>query len=339
MKNILVTGGAGYIGSHTVVELINAGYRPVIIDNFSNSKKSVIDRLIKLTGQNISVYEQDFQNQEKLGQVLGKEAIDGVIHFAAFLYVDESVANPLKYYKNNVAGIISLLETIEKYNCPNVVFSSSCTVYGQPDKLPITEEAPVKPAASPYGATKQMCETILKDTAVASQSLKALSLRYFNPIGAHPSALIGETPLGKPVHLIPFITATVAGSQGKLVVHGNDYPTPDGTCVRDYIHVVDLAKAHVKALEYLDKQNAPHYDFCNIGTGQGNSILEIIKTFEQVTGKKVPHHIGPRRPGDVASVYADVTKSKRMLGWQTEKTLENSLVDAWHWQQKLPEIV
>jgi UDP-glucose 4-epimerase len=338
MNNILVTGGAGYIGSHTVVELINTGYKPVIIDNFANSEKKVIERLKKLTGQDIVCYEQNFQDEEKINNVLQKEKIDGVIHFAAYKAVGESVQEPIKYYDNNVAGLVKLLEVLEKNKIPNLVFSSSCTVYGEPNKLPITESALVKPATSPYGATKQMCETIISDISHASKTLRSLSLRYFNPIGAHESAEIGELPIGTPANLVPFITQSVAGLRSELTVYGSDYPTPDGTCIRDYIHVVDLAKAHVKALQHLDKQNPKYYDFCNVGTGKGSSVLEVIKTFEKVTGQKVPFKIGARRDGDIMAVYADVTKSKKMLGWQAEKNLDDALADAWRWQQKILKI-
>lgn len=335
MKNILVTGGAGFIGSHTVVELAVAGYNPVIIDNFSNSDKRILAGVEQIIDRQVPCYAHDYQDEKALSKIFSKERIDGVIHFAAFKAVGESVEKPLDYYSNNVAGLITLLRSMEKHSVPHMVFSSSCTVYGEPDKLPITEDAPIKPAVSPYGATKQMCETIIHDATIASDNLRSLSLRYFNPIGAHPSAEIGELPIGVPANLVPFVTQTAAGIREKLTVFGNDYPTADGTNVRDYIHVVDLAKAHVKALEYITSQKAGYYDVCNIGTGKGSSVLEIIESFENVTGKKVPHEIGPRRPGDVVSVYAGVAKSKKMLGWKTEKTLEEALEDAWRWQQAL----
>lgn len=335
MKHILVTGGAGYIGSHTVVELVAAGYHPVIIDNFSNSEKSVLDGLKKITGQKITCYEHDYQDPDFLKDVLTKENIDGVIHFAAFKAVGESVEQPLKYYRNNIVGVTTLLEAMEQVGVPNLVFSSSCTIYGEADKLPLTEEAPIKPAVSPYGATKQMGETIIADVTKASKQLKSLRLRYFNPIGAHPSALIGELPRGVPSILVPFITQTVAGWRDQLTVFGDDYPTPDGTCIRDYIHVVDLAKAHIKALEYIDKLPVGTSDFCNAGTGQGNSVLEVIKTFEKVTGQKVPYKIGPRRSGDIIASYASVDKAAKVLNWRTEKTLAEALDDAWRWQQTL----
>jgi UDP-glucose 4-epimerase len=335
MKNILVTGGAGFIGSHTVVELVAAGYNPVIVDNFNNSEESVLERLKQITGRGIFCYRQNYQDKEALISVIEKASIDGVIHFAAYKAVGESVENPLKYFQNNVAGLITLLETLEEMGVPNLVFSSSCTVYGEADKLPLTEASPIKPAASPYGATKQMGEIIIKDTTLASKKLRSIALRYFNPIGAHPSALIGELPIGVPSILVPFITQTVAGWREELSVFGNDYPTLDGTCIRDYIHVVDLAKAHVKALEHLDKQSPQYFDVFNVGTGKGSSVLEVIQTFEQATGKKVPYKIGPRRPGDIIASYANAGKAKSQLSWQSEKTLRDALADAWRWQQTL----
>jgi UDP-glucose 4-epimerase len=338
MANILVTGGAGFIGSHTIVELLEAGHNPIIVDNFSNSEQTVIERLEKLVGKSLRVYVNDYQDVNTLEQILEQENIDGVIHFAAFKAVGESVQEPLKYYKNNVAGLITLLKTIESSHVKNFVFSSSCTVYGDPDILPVTEDSPIKPAVSPYGATKQMDETILRDTLITSKKLKAVALRYFNPIGAHPSALIGELPKGVPANLIPYVTQTAAGLREELTIHGDDYPTPDGSCVRDYIHVVDLAKAHVKAIEYLDEKPATFYDTVNIGTGTGSSVLEVIHTFQKVTGVKVPYKIGPRREGDVVSTYASVDKAKAELGWQAEKALADALEDAWRWQQALEKL-
>jgi len=335
MKNILVTGGAGFIGSHTIVELVTAGYRPVIIDNFVSSERDVLDRLKAITKQKIICYEQDFQDKPKLKKVLRDEKVDGVIHFAAYKAVGESVKLPLKYYKNNVAGFVALLEVLEECKIPHLVFSSSCTVYGEPDNLPIDEKAPIKPAESPYGATKQMCENILKNTTKVSKSLRSIALRYFNPIGAHPSALIGELPIGTPANLVPFVTQTAAGVHKELTVHGNNYPTPDGTCIRDYIHVIDLAKAHVSALGFLARQKPSDFAVCNVGTGKGSSVLEIINTFQKVTGVKVPYKIGPKRAGDIISTYASVEQAHKMLGWKAEKTLGDALADAWHWQQKL----
>ena len=335
MKNILVTGGAGFIGSHTVVELVNSGYNPVIIDDFSNSEKSVINNLEKITNRKIKFYEGMFQDKNLLKKVFTENNVDGIIHFAAFKAVGESVEQPLKYYQNNVTGLVNLLEVMGHHKVINLVFSSSCTVYGEPDKLPITENSPVKPANSPYGATKQMCETIIRDCCVADSRLRALSLRYFNPIGAHSSGLIGELPKGVPANLVPFITQTAAGIRESVTVFGNDYLTPDGTCVRDYIHVVDLAKAHIKALECLNSKSYSGYDVCNVGTGKGSSVMEIIKTFKKVTGQEVPYKIGARRPGDTISIYAAVDKSAALLGWKTEETLADVLNDAWRWQQTL----
>src|SRR3989344_1892482 len=335
MRNILVTGGAGFIGSHTVVELVNAGYQPVIIDNFSNSEKSVLAGLEKIVGQKLKVYEGQYQDKKLLNDVFKKKKISGVIHFAASKSVGESVAKPLHYYRNNVAGLVVLLEAMEQAKVPNLVFSSSCTVYGEPDKLPITEESPLKPAVSPYGATKQMSEVIIADTTKISKNLRSMSLRYFNPIGAHKSALIGELPRGVPSNLVPFIAQTAAGERKELVVYGDDYDTPDGTCIRDYIHVVDLAKAHVSALDHLLRKPASYYGTFNIGSGKGHSVLEIINTFEKVTGQKVPYKIGLRRAGDVVKVYAGVQKAQKVLGWKAEKSLSEALADAWRWQKTL----
>lgn len=335
MKNILVTGGAGYIGSHTVVELVNAGFRPIIVDNFSNSDKNVLPNLHEITGQEITCYDHDYQDGVFLKDIITKESIEGVIHFAALKAVGESVEHPLLYYRNNVVGMIGLLEVLEATGVSNIVFSSSCTVYGEADKLPLTENSPVKPAVSPYGATKQMDEIIIRDTAAASKHLKGLALRYFNPVGAHPSAQIGELQIGTPTILVPLLTQAVAGLRDQLTLHGNDYNTPDGTPIRDYIHVIDLAKAHVSALNHIAKQSAQYFDVCNIGTGKGSTVLEVIKTFESATGKKVPYKVGPRRPGDIEASYAGVEKARNMLHWKAELTLEDALSDAWRWQQTL----
>ena len=335
MKSILVTGGAGFIGSHVVVELVAAGYRPIIIDNFSNSEKSVIANLEKLLSQTVTHYDQDYRDANT-AEIITAEDISGIIHFAAYKQVSESVNQPLKYYDNNVAGFVKLLQMLEASPVKNIVFSSSCTVYGEPDSLPVTELSPVKPATSPYGASKQMDEVILHDTVAFSQHSNALALRYFNPIGAHPSALIGELPLGVPANLIPYVTQTAAGIREKLTVNGTNYDTADGSNVRDYIHVVDLAKAHIKALQYLETQAPQSFDFVNVGTGKGSSVLEVISTFQTATGVTLPYEIGPRRPGDIIATYADATKAKNLLGWQAEKTLTDALVDAWRWQQTLP---
>lgn len=335
MKNILVTGGAGFIGSHTVVELLQSGYNPVIVDDFRNSKKSVLDGLEKITNKKVRCYEYDYTDATKLVEVIKKESIDGVIHFAAYKAVGESVKEPLKYYENNVVGLVKLLEILEQLGISNIVFSSSCTVYGESDTLPITEHTPLKPAESPYGATKQMGEVVLKTTTAASNTMKSIALRYFNPVGAHPSAHISELPLGPPSILVPFITQAVAGIRDKLTVFGNDYETPDGTCVRDYIHVVDLARAHISALEYIDSQTSGFFDVFNIGTGKGSSVLEVITTFEQVSGKKVPYEIGARRAGDVVTSYANADKAMKLLKWKAQYNLSDALRDAWRWQEKI----
>ncbi len=334
MQSILITGGAGFIGSHVVVELAAAGYRPVIIDDFSNSERSVIDNLETLIGAPITYYDQDYR-AASTAQIIRDENITGIIHFAAFKQVGESVQQPLKYYDNNVAGFVKLLEMCSNSPVQNIVFSSSCTVYGEPDSLPITEASPVKPAASPYGASKQMAEIILADSARVSSSWNAMALRYFNPIGAHTTALIGELPIGVPANLVPFVTQTAAGIRDSLTVHGDDYDTPDGSCIRDYVHVVDVAKAHISALQYLEKQPAGSYDFVNIGTGKGSSVLEVLNTFRDVAGTDIAFTIGPRRPGDIVAIYASVDKAQQVLGWQAEKTLADALADAWRWQQHL----
>ncbi|NJM94165.1 MAG: UDP-glucose 4-epimerase GalE [Cytophagales bacterium] len=339
MSKILVTGGAGYIGSHTVVELINAGYTPVMIDNFANAEKGVLQGLKKITQHEPVLYEGDCADKALLREVFSKERITGVIHFAAYKAVGESVQQPLKYYRNNIDSLLSLLEVMPEFGIQNLVFSSSCTVYGQPDKLPVTETTPKKPAESPYGNTKQICEEIMQDTITSGVKLKMVALRYFNPIGAHPSAEIGELPLGVPQNLIPFVTQTAAGIRQQLTVFGDDYDTPDGSCVRDYIHVVDLAVAHVKTISFLEKQKEDKlFEVFNLGTGRGNTVLEVVKTFEKVSGQPLNYQIGPRRSGDVVQTYADVSKARDVLGWQTTRSLEDSLRDAWNWQKKISRI-
>lgn len=336
LMNILVTGGAGFIGSHTVVELENAGYHAVLLDDFSNSEQSVLTGLEQIVGKPITCYKGDFGDSDLLRKIFQEQSITGIIHFAAKKAVGESVENPLKYYKNNVGSTVTLLETAIAEGVKKLVFSSSCTVYGQPDQLPVTEETPIQHANSPYGNTKQICEEMIRDTVYSGAELNAISLRYFNPIGAHPSALIGELPLGVPSNLVPFVTQVAAGIRPKLVVFGDDYHTSDGTCVRDFIHVVDLAKAHVKALEILfNCLESSYYDVFNIGTGQGNTVLEVISSFEKITGVSVNYEIGKRRDGDIEQIFADVTKSKEQLGWQTEKSLNEALADAWRWQLEL----
>lgn len=334
---ILVTGGAGYIGSHTVVELVEAGYEPVIIDNFSNSEESALEGIAAILGRDIPCHRIDCTDVEALRQVFKQEQnIQGVIHFAAYKAVGESVAEPLKYYHNNVGSLVALLQVMEEYKVDNLVFSSSCTVYGIPEQLPVTEETPVQKANSPYGNTKKVCEEILTDLANSgSSNIKATALRYFNPIGAHPSARIGELPLGVPNNLVPFITQTAAGIRKELTVFGDDYDTPDGTCIRDFIHVVDLAKAHVVAVERLLQGKAQSIEFFNVGTGTGYSVLEAISAFEKASGQKLNYKVGPRRAGDVPKIYADVTKSTKELGFKTTSTLEEAMKSAWDWQVSL----
>jgi len=338
MKKILVTGGAGYIGSHTVVELAQAGYAPVIVDNFSNSEESALGGIKAILGHEVPCHRIDCGDAEALRQVFKKEGdIAGVIHFAAFKAVGESVQKPLAYFHNNVGSLITLLQVMKEEGVTNLVFSSSCTVYGVPDALPVTEATPTKPANSPYGRTKQMCEDIVHDAAAAPDNqTHTILLRYFNPIGAHDSAKIGELPLGVPNNLVPFITQTAAGLREKLTINGNDYDTVDGTNVRDYIHVVDLAKAHIVAVQrLLDRKASEVVETFNVGTGHGNSVLEVVQTFEQASGQKLNYAIGPRRAGDVPAIYADATKSTEVLGFKTTTSLYDSLASAWKWQQTL----
>lgn len=333
--NILVTGGAGFIGSHTVVSLAEAGFRPIIVDNFSNSVPSVLAGLRSILGHEIPCHDLDCNDRAALQQVLRSEKIEGVIHFAASKAVGESMQEPLAYYRNNLGSLVSLLEAMLAEGVEHLIFSSSCTVYGEPDQVPVTEHSPVKPAASVYGNTKQIGEEILRDVA-AIKPLKAIALRYFNPIGAHPSAQIGELPRGVPSNLVPFITQTAAGLHDALAVFGDDYATPDGTCIRDFIHVMDVAEAHVAALDFLIKSTVSNfYDTFNLGTGRGNSVLELIRTFEEVSGQALRYRIGPRREGDVVAVWGDVSKASEVLGWSARRTLREALTDAWHWQQRL----
>jgi UDP-glucose 4-epimerase len=336
VMKILVTGGAGFIGSHTIVELHQAGFEPVIIDDFSNSDPSALEGIGKIIGREVKTYQADCNDLGALRQIFREQEIGGVIHFAASKAVGESVKLPLKYYENNLNSLIQLIKVMLENGRTNLVFSSSCTVYGQPSKLPVTESSPILPAESPYGNTKQICEEIIADTVKSGAPLKALALRYFNPIGAHPSAYIGELPIGTPGNLVPFITQTAAGLREQLTVFGKDYSTPDGTCIRDYIHVMDLAKAHVKALQLLFEQKTTnYYDFFNVGTGRGASVLEVIRTFEEVTGVKLNYRFGERRSGDIEQIYAEVDKATQLLQWKAEKSLREGLADAWRWQQKL----
>jgi UDP-glucose 4-epimerase len=333
---ILVTGGAGFIGSHTVVALHEAGFTPLILDDFSNSDQQVLRGLEKITGKNIECFSENCHDAEVLRRIFSNSQIDGVIHFAAFKAVGESMHDPLKYYQNNIGSLLVLLETMLESGVSNLIFSSSATVYGEPESLPVTETTPSPPATSVYGNTKQIGEEILRDTVIAQKPLKAVSLRYFNPIGAHPSAFIGELPIGVPNNLVPYITQTAAGLRPLLTVFGHDYPTPDGTCLRDFIHVMDLAEAHVAAMQHLISTPARHlYDVFNVGTGSANSVLEIIRTFEQVSGKNLAYRMGIRRAGDVAAVYADVTKIQNQLRWHARRSLSEGLEDAWRWQQIL----
>jgi UDP-glucose 4-epimerase len=337
MAKILVTGGLGFIGSHTVVELVNAGYEPVIVDNLSNSNIKILSQLTKIIGFKPAFYQFDLCNEHAVKELAEKEPdISGIIHFAAFKAVGESVKLPLKYYRNNIYSMLNLLDAFAGRTL-NFVFSSSCTVYGQPDVLPVTEDAPIKPAESPYGNTKQIAEEILQDMVAAGSSFKVISLRYFNPVGTHESALIGELPIGVPQNLVPFITQTAIGKREKLTVFGDDYHTPDGSCVRDYIHVVDLAKAHVAALKLMETGGFTGYDVFNIGTGKGTTVLQIINAFERTTGVKLKYEIGPRRAGDIEQVWGDVTKSSDVLKWKTELGIDEMLSSAWEWEKYLAQ--
>ncbi|WP_297337820.1 UDP-glucose 4-epimerase GalE [Algoriphagus sp.] len=335
MKKILITGGAGYIGSHTAVELVNAGFEPIVLDDLSNSDSKVLNRLEEIVGKKIPFYQGDCNDLAVLDQIGKDHQLSGVIHFAAFKAVGESTQFPLDYYRNNIGSLVVLLEFMQKRGIKDLVFSSSCTVYGQPDQLPVTEDTPRKDAESPYGNTKKVCEDILVDFVKSKPDIRVISLRYFNPIGAHPSGKIGELPIGTPNNLVPFVTQTAAGIREKLTVFGNDYDTSDGSCVRDFIHVMDLADAHVKALSFLSKQNTDYYEVFNVGTGNGNTVLEVIETFQKVNGIKLNYQIGPRRPGDVVKIWADTQKINQVLGWYPKFSLEDSLRDSWNWQKNL----
>lgn len=338
MKNILVTGGLGFIGSHTTVALAEEGFIPIIVDNLSNSELFIKNRIEQILNQTITFYQADCKDYAAMEKIFKEHSIEGVIHFAAYKAVGESVAEPLKYYENNLFSLINLLKIMQKFSVQKLVFSSSCTVYGQTEKLPVDENNAVLPAFSPYGNTKQIGEEILQDVVRSQASLQIISLRYFNPIGAHPSALIGELPRGTPNNLVPYITQTAIGKRPFLNVFGKDYPTPDGTCIRDFIHVCDLAEAHVKALKFLQNQESSFIDFINIGTGKGNSVLEVIQTFEQISGKTLPYQFAPRRSGDVTAIYADARKAENVLGWKAKKTLADALTDAWRWEQAIQNL-
>lgn len=336
MKKVLVTGGAGFIGSHTAVELMAAGMEPIIVDDLRNSEARILDGIAAIAGRRPVLHRIDCTDHAALDAVFRAEGpLQGVIHFAADKAVGESVAHPLKYYHNNIGSLVTLLRVMQAHGVKRLVFSSSCTVYGQPAQLPVDESAVDTNASSPYGFTKVACERLLRDQHVADKDLSVVMLRYFNPIGAHPSGLIGELPLGVPNNLVPFVAQTAAGLRERLTVHGGDYDTPDGSCLRDYIHVVDLAKAHLRALAFADERPAPLCEVFNIGTGRGNSVLEVVRTFEEVSGAKVPYVIGPRRPGDVAQVFADTTRSHTVLAWRATLSLADALRDAWNWQVSL----
>lgn len=338
MSKILVTGGTGYIGSHTVVELHNAGYTPIIVDNLSNSTIKILDQIEKIIGKKPEFHQFDLCDEERVFNFANTHKdITGIIHFAASKAVGESVQEPLKYYHNNFFSLINLLNAY-KDRPIDFVFSSSCTVYGEPDELPVTESAPVKKATSPYGNTKQIAEEILEETAQAKDNYHIIALRYFNPVGAHESGLIGELPIGVPQNLLPFITQTAIGKREKLTVFGDDYDTPDGSCIRDYIHVVDLAKAHVAAIQRLEAKKADdRYEVFNVGTGNGYSVLEAVRAFEKAAQVKLNYEIGPRREGDIIKVWGDVTKSKNVLGWQAKLGIDEMMASAWKWEKYLKE--
>jgi len=335
IKKILLTGGAGYIGAHTVVELIEAGYDPVVIDDFSRSDKTLLEAIEKVTGKCPEFVEGDCCDKDFLMKLFkSKGPVSSVLHFAAFKSVGESVEKPLDYYRNNIGSLVSLLEVMQENNVTDLIFSSSCTVYGQPDHIPVNESAPFKRAESPYGATKQMCERILEDAF--STGFRIISLRYFNPIGAHPSGLLGELPIGTPNNLVPYVTQTAAGVRKELTVFGSDYNTPDGTCIRDFIHVVDVAVAHVKAMEFLSNKSEQNlYEVFNLGTGIGVSVLQLIQKFVKATGVNIPYKLGARRAGDIEKVYADPEKLNKAFGWKTKYSVEESLLHAWQWEKKI----
>ncbi len=337
-KTILVTGGTGYIGSHTAVELQQAGYKVVIVDDLSNSSVDVLEGITRITGERPLFEKLDCTNFEALKELFGKHRFDGIIHFAASKAVGESVQKPLLYYRNNLVSLINLLELMPAHDVKGIVFSSSCTVYGEPDVNPIDESAPIKPAESPYGNTKQINEEIIQDFVHSGAPIKSIILRYFNPIGAHPSAEIGELPIGVPQNLVPFITQTAIGIREQLSVFGDDYNTPDGSCIRDFINVVDLAKAHVVAIErMLTDKSDDAIEIFNLGTGVGLSVLELIKVFEKVSGKPLNYKIAGRREGDIEQIWAQPDKANKVLGWRAEATVEDTMASAWKWQQRLKE--
>ena len=335
MKKILVTGGLGYIGSHNVVELQSSGYDVVVIDNLDNAKEEVKDRIVSISGRSIDLVIGDVNDETTMDQLFQQHDFYGVIHFAAHKAVGESVDHPIKYYQNNFSGLITLLGAMDKYGVQNLIFSSSCTVYGIAEDLPVTEDTPIKSAESPYGTTKIIGEEIIQDYA-KHKNIKTILLRYFNPVGAHPSAQIGELPNGIPSNLVPYITQTAAGIREQLVIHGNDYNTSDGTCIRDYIHVVDLAKAHVKAMTFADKM-PNSVDVFNVGTGHGSTVLEVVQAFEKQSNVSLNYTIGPRRDGDVEQIFADTQKINTVLEWQAEYDINDMMYHAWMWQKSIAE--
>jgi UDP-glucose 4-epimerase len=340
MKKVLVTGGCGYIGSHTIVDLIESGYEVVSIDNLSNSSEEVLDGIEKITGKRVQNYQVDLVHRSGTFDVFEEHPdIKGIIHFAALKAVGESVEKPLLYFENNLISMINILKAMNAFQVSQLIFSSSCSVYGNADQLPVTEDTPLKEAESPYARTKQMCEQIIQDTLHQYSSLNAILLRYFNPAGAHESALIGESPINKANNLVPVITETAIGKRNKMTVFGDDYDTRDGSCIRDYIHVMDLANAHTKALDYLlAEKNESNVEVFNIGIGEGVSVLEAVQAFEKVTGKALNYEIGPRRAGDVIAIYANKDKTERMLGWEPTRSIEDIMKTAWEWEKRRTEV-
>jgi UDP-glucose 4-epimerase len=338
MKKILVTGGCGYIGAHTILDLIENGYDPICVDNNSRSTTALLEGIKSITGNSVKNYKVDLCNFDDTYAIFQENiGIEGIIHFAAYKAVGESVENPLMYFENNLESLINILKCALEFNVPNFIFSSSCTVYGSPDEIPVTEKCPLNPAESPYGITKQMGEEIVREVTKQGDT-QSILLRYFNPVGAHPSALIGELPLGKPQNLVPAITQTAIGIIPHLFVYGDDYPTRDGSCIRDYIHVCDIAHAHILALEYLAKRkNTTPCDVFNLGTGNGITVLEVIKSFEKVSGVKLDYEIGPRRPGDIVSIYANNSLAKDKLNWEPKYSLDEMMSSAWKWELKLKD--
>jgi len=334
VNHVLVTGGAGFIGSHTVVELLKAGFKVTVVDTLERSEFRIVENLEQITKTKIDFHQIDCLDASAMDNLFSSNKFSSVIHFAAYKSVNESVADPIIYYRNNVGSLVTLLDVMKKHQVSDLIFSSSCTVYGQPDVIPVDESAPFKRAESPYGASKQMCERILEDAVTLG--FRVISLRYFNPIGAHESALIGELPIGIPNNLVPYVTQTAIGLREKLTVFGNDYNTPDGSCVRDFIHVVDLALAHVKAIQYVQQRKEQKlFEVFNVGTGIGISVLELVKKFIEVTGVNLPYTIGPRRPGDIEQVYANGKKINEAFGWTPRYNLGESLLHAWNWEKKL----